>query len=119
MISYSYSAGLLLNDKKKPVVDYKGTILAFAPSFGDYHQYILESLRSLNLSPLKFNIKEAEQIHSMTDGALFTDMEATEKNFIKEAGKYRILHLATHGILNDSITEYSCCLLYTSPSPRD
>jgi len=107
IISYSYSAGLLLKRKRKNESQQKGTILAFAPEFKSKQLRPLTEQGSLDLKPLKFNIPEAQEIHAMTDGELFIKEEATEENFINEAEYYNVLHLATHGMANDTLIEYS------------
>jgi CHAT domain-containing protein len=73
-----------------------------------------EADRNEALGPLP----EAEQeVHSLERlygaGAteVFTGAQAREDLFKAEAGKFRILHLATHGLLNDRSPMYSYVLL--------
>jgi CHAT domain-containing protein len=48
---------------------------------------------------------------------IYVGVEAREERFKQEAGGYRILHMATHGILNDTSPMYSQIVL--SPPERD
>ena len=45
-------------------------------------------------------------------GKPFLNKEATVANFMKYANKYRILHLATHGVANDQTGDYSYLAFY-------
>ncbi|WP_397363544.1 CHAT domain-containing protein [Olleya sp. R77988] len=101
-ISYINSATLLkeLNDKQ----DNKNNLLAFAPEFkGD----IVSSDLRLSLQPLPHNTTEVENIKNYYSGSVFTNKEATLKNFKTNAANFGIIHLATHAIFNDSNPEYS------------
>ncbi|MFQ5675080.1 MAG: CHAT domain-containing protein, partial [bacterium] len=61
------------------------------------------------LPPLPSSEAEVRAIGDVLSGAnrIFSGIAATEDNFRKEAGKYRILHLATHFLSNDNQPLYS------------
>jgi LPXTG-motif cell wall-anchored protein len=111
-VSYSYSATLLAqmkegNHLEKPFV-------AFAPTyFGD----TLNVNRSDDpwrtvLGQLRYNVQEVLNIQEIMGGKVFLDSMATEENFLKEAPRAGILHLATHGKSNDRHGEYSYLAFY-------
>jgi CHAT domain-containing protein len=52
-----------------------------------------------------------KQIYGVAKSRVYIGAEAREERAKAEAGNYRILHLATHGILNDSSPMYSHVLL--------
>jgi CHAT domain-containing protein/Tfp pilus assembly protein PilF len=59
-------------------------------------------------------IKGLKQLYDPTKSRFLTGAEAGEATFKAEAEKYRILHLATHGVLNDASGIYSYLLLAQS-----
>jgi len=70
--------------------------------------------RDESLGPLPEAEQEVRSIASLYDGAAVTlriGAEATEAAFRTEAGRYRILHLATHGMYDDSDPMYSHLVL--------
>ena len=123
-ISYSYSATILLNQvsrKSKRVAPEKG-VLAFAASYPEIgpnsfsHQRggDLGILRE-GLSPLPGAKEEVELMQKHLWGAFYNGQTASEQNFKTEAGKYNIIHLAMHGILNPSYPILSS-LVFTEDS---
>lgn len=61
-----------------------------------------------------------KQIYGATRSKVLTGAEAREETFKAEAAQYRILHLATHGVLNDASGIYSHLLLaQTAESGED
>ena len=53
------------------------------------------------LPDLPYARQEAEYISNITGGKLFENSEAKESVYKKESGKYDIIHLAMHTLLND------------------
>lgn len=118
-LSYAYSATLqkemeYKQHKNKP----KKNLLAMAPSFSLKTDVTTDTsfspIRFLDmtkqrnsLSPLHFNIPEAEALVNLVGGKVLTGPKATEAAFIQEASKYRLLHLSTHGKANDELGDYS------------
>lgn len=118
-ISYSYSATLLremLRQKREP--KYK-KLLAFAPEFkaSETRQFSMRNLRN-SLSPLKYNLEEAQTIHRLFGGKLLAGKEATMNHFEEEAWKYSLLHFATHGKADDENPHFSF-LAFTEKDSAD
>jgi len=110
-ISYNYSAThwqKLLKTKEKLA---EGMFLGFAPNFSGNDTV---AIRSHELGSLKFNRREVEQILDILKGRGFFNEEATVENFLEFCTKYRILHLATHGIANDQTGDYSFLAFFQS-----
>jgi len=53
------------------------------------------------LSDLPFARQEAEYVSETTNGSLYKNTEARESVFKNQAGKFDIIHLAMHTLLND------------------
>lgn len=73
--------------------------------------------RSERLDPLpeaEREVKTLEQLYTTAQSRVYTGAEAKEVRAKSEAGKYRILHLATHGVLNDASPMYSYLALTKS-----
>jgi CHAT domain-containing protein/Tfp pilus assembly protein PilF len=77
--------------------------------------------RDEKLAPLPEATREVEALKSLygpQQSQVFVGAEAAEDRFKAHAGEFNILHLATHGLLNDSNPMYSHLLL--SPgSPKE
>jgi CHAT domain-containing protein len=109
-ISYTYSATFMAESVKK---DYSigNKVIAFAP---DYPQPVdIQSVltnRQIEagvLPDLPFARQEAEYVTNITGGKLFENHEAKESVYKTDAGKYDIIHLAMHTVLNDKEPMYS------------
>jgi CHAT domain-containing protein/tetratricopeptide (TPR) repeat protein len=142
-VNYGYSATavqaalLARKDPKRPKP--AGTMLAFAnPHFGkpsgspdqpgslspalpDTRPIIIDS-RSLFMSgegqiwPLPDTQVEADAIKAdFPDAVIHTEKEAQEGTAKQEAGRYRYLHFATHGLLNDAAPLMSSVVLAQPP----
>jgi CHAT domain-containing protein/Tfp pilus assembly protein PilF len=106
-INYSYSAALLLENKKSAKKENNGRLLAFAASYqlGSTSALVTRSaqqhaLRKV-LGPLPAVQEEVAALEKLfPKGSYYTKKNASEVNFKKEASQYAILHLAMHGILN-------------------
>ncbi|MEZ4688498.1 MAG: CHAT domain-containing protein [Bacteroidia bacterium] len=73
-----------------------------------------------NLAPLTQNQPEVRQITSLTGGKNFMGIQATESAFKAHAGDYRLLHLAMHALVNDSLPLYSSLVFYhEGPASQD
>ena len=107
-ISYNYSATLyhqLLSQKSESA---KENLVAFAPSFKDNRQKFKDITERRNgFENLLYNIPEAEMAYEYISGNLFKGAAATEENFLKNAGNYKIIHLSTHAKSNDKLGKYS------------
>ena len=112
-VHYGYSAALLqeMRDKKHihPPVE---SLAAFAPYFdGDTallaKMFTLDETMRKDLQPLKSSGAEATAAAKLLRGTAFFGKDATEARFTEVAGRYRILHLATHGKANDQKGDYA------------
>jgi CHAT domain-containing protein len=56
-------------------------------------------------------VRTLGQLYGAAHSRVYTGAEAREDRFKAEAGKYRILHLAAHGVLNDASPMYSHIVL--------
>jgi len=64
-------------------------------------------------------VKTLESLYGRQQSQVFVGSEATEDRFKAQAGEFKILHLATHGLLNDSNPMYSHLLLSPGNSNED
>jgi CHAT domain-containing protein/Tfp pilus assembly protein PilF len=95
------------------------TLLAFAnPALGKQTITRVKSvLMDEKLDPLpeaERQVNAIKQIYGAPKTKVYIGAEAREERAKAEAGSYRILHFATHGILNDSSPMYSQLLLAQS-----
>ena len=103
-ISYTYSATLMAENMKK---DRKinNTLIAFAPSYPEpiNIQSVTMSRQETQgmLNDLPYARREAEFVAKLTNGKLYENGDASESVYKKESGKYDIIHLAMHTLLND------------------
>jgi CHAT domain-containing protein/tetratricopeptide (TPR) repeat protein len=142
-INYGYSATavqaalLARKDPKRPKP--AGTLLAFAnpefgklpgspdqpgspaPSLSAMRPIIIDS-RSVFVSgdgqirPLKDTQVEANALKAdFPDAVIYTGKEAQEATAKQEAGRFRYLHFATHGLLNDAAPLMSSVVLAQPP----
>lgn len=56
-------------------------------------------------------VRTLGQLYGVAHSKVYTGAEAREERFKAEAGRYRILHLAAHGVLNDASPMYSHIVL--------
>jgi CHAT domain-containing protein/Tfp pilus assembly protein PilF len=122
-ISYAPSLTVLremmrVRQKSQPEVpaNTPTTLLAMAnPDLGkETIQRAAVVYRGESLGPLPDAQREAvalKQLYGSDQSEVYTGAEARENRFKAEAGKFRLLHLATHGIFNDASPMYSHILL--------
>ncbi len=122
-ISYCYSATILRDMvNKKHRQEPKSPFLAMAPYFkGDTASIksdTLDALASLNdtrppdvrgnaLKPLPSSGEEVTRLQRIMGGEAIIGAAATEDNFTKKASDARIIHLSTHGKMDDKVGDYS------------
>jgi CHAT domain-containing protein len=106
-ISYCFSA-TMLTEMNAHIHAQKttGELLAFAPFFDGDTTLLSKMLVDVSntkskLDPLLHSADEAIRISRLMGGKTLLGKDATEANFVKMAGNYRILHLSTHGKAND------------------
>ncbi len=96
-VQYQYSTALLTNDFGK--IHKNNTLLAMAP---------FASRGNEEFAKLVFTKNEIENLK----GKILFDSAATKNNFLANAGKSTIIHLATHTIVNDTVPEKSLIAFY-------
>lgn len=92
--SYAYSATLLEEAVNQQRDKDTGSILAMAPFAGDEEG----NIRSNGFSMLFSSKEEVENI----GGSIYLEDKATKRLFLELAGKYGILHLATHASISNN-----------------
>lgn len=116
-LSYSSSATIFFEQMKHKAGKVNGNVLAFAPSY-NYNASERNSGNSdsalLNLIPMVGTKEEINSISDLFKTRRLFDNQATETNFKEIAGKYSILHLAMHTIIDDQNPLYSR-LVFTMP----
>ena len=103
-ISYTYSATFLAESEKKEY-NRRNRLIAFAPNYAEPID-IQSVLRSRQagmgvLNDLPYARQEAEYVSKITGGTLFENSEAKESVYKNESGKYDIIHLAMHTLVNE------------------
>jgi CHAT domain-containing protein len=119
-ISYVYSATLLSESgKARPSV--RNRSVSFAPSYNK--PIMVDSLSVIRqqsegiLPNLRYAREEAEYVARLTSGRLYLDSSATKANYLAEVGKYDIIHLAMHAVLN-SRDPVNSGLIFFESDPR-
>jgi CHAT domain-containing protein len=91
------------------------TLLAMGnPTFGEKTAARLEmAYRGERLGPIPSAGKEVEMLGQLygSQSKIYVGDEAREDRFKTEAGNFKVLHLATHGLFNDASPMYSYVLL--------
>ena len=121
-ISYAPSAGFLAqvrhgaeNKARQKTKDAPRLLAIGNPALGgDAENQPAAALMGGTLAPLSFAEDEVRQLGALYGAERSSVMiggEAREEIFKQSAPKYDILHLATHGLLNDANPLYSCLLM--------
>ncbi len=111
IISYSYSATLLLGEPFKSKNKTNNRVFSLAPSYphsvSDNQMFITRQRYLEHLYPLPGAKEEVALITSLLKGFMLTDSMANEKAFKHYAPDYGILHLAMHTIIDNRNPMYS------------
>jgi CHAT domain-containing protein len=109
-ISYNYSATLWKENVNAKNKNNNGKLLACASDYTPVDSVQLFNLRDFNQANLRTHLKPLpaakEEITALSDlfqGEFLSGNATTESYFKANANKYSILHLAMHGILNNSL----------------
>lgn len=110
-ISYGYSATLLTYASNEKKNKRKKKFLAMAPGMDNLtlRKYSDEDVELLELYGAK---EEVQNIAGLLKGDCISGNEATKEVFLKLASQYRILHIASHGLINDNYPMQSKLLFY-------
>ncbi len=103
-ISYTYSATFMSESEKKESGS-ENKLIAFAPDYPEpidiQSALMSRQAGSGTLNDLPFARQEAAYVSNITGGKLYENSAARESVFKAESGKYDIIHLAMHTLLND------------------
>jgi CHAT domain-containing protein len=109
-ISYVYSA-TFMSESGGLDLFHNNKVIAFAPNYSEQIdiQSVLEKrqVKDNILLDLPFARDEAQYVADITDGSLYINEEAMESVYKSESGKFDIVHLAMHTILNDKTPMHS------------
>lgn len=111
-IYYNYSAGMFLLGKK--TVHHKKSskkISTWAPNFTSMEAIIKDKGIGEKLRPLPGAQQEAQHIADMFGSHAYINAAASELQFKSKAEQYSVLHIATHGVLNDLDPMFSSLIL--------
>jgi CHAT domain-containing protein len=111
-ISYCYSATLLHEMIKKvhrqmPKIPFLVMVPTFSNSLNTNEKF----------NPLPYSREEAIRLQSIMGGDTIMGAKAAKDFFIQKAQNYRILHLSTHGKMDDKLGDYA--YLAFAQSPKD
>ena len=109
-INYHYSATLMQEQMQQSREVREMNYLAFAPDFNqplnilasaETNGMALKDTVRGQLSELKGTRREVEEIDRWMVGKFFEGEQASEETFKELSGHYKVLHLATHAIVDD------------------
>jgi CHAT domain-containing protein len=112
-LAYQYSASLLSQVSGQQQTDFKYPFMGYAPAFSKQGNPLLATRSSRDrqlvdqLQELPYAQEEVRSIASLLQGNSLTESQATESNFKKTAGEGRIIHLASHTLIDDQNPLYS------------
>jgi CHAT domain-containing protein len=98
-VSYSYSSKLMYLKSSKHI-PFITRALAFSPVYP--FDYILNN-DTISLPAIPGIYEEVNYLRHKVNTVTFSGEKATEKKFREESGKFDILHLAMHTLINDSL----------------
>ncbi|CAA6798598.1 MAG: Unknown protein [uncultured Aureispira sp.] len=111
-IYYNYSAGMFLLGKKATHQQRSSKKIAtWAPNFTSMEAIIKEKGIGKILAPLPGAQQEAQHIAEMFGSHAYINAAASELQFKTKAAEYSVLHIATHGVLNDLDPMFSSLIL--------
>jgi CHAT domain-containing protein/Tfp pilus assembly protein PilF len=114
-VSYAPSLSVLHDITRLPARSGPPTLLAIGKA--DFQASPVPSLPSLPQAEAQ--VREIAALYGPQRASVFTAAEATETRFKRIASQYSVLHLATHGILDQSSPMYSHLVLTPDPDNAD
>ena len=131
-VSYAYASSLWMENKqKKDIKSSDYSFGGFAPSYQALtsSNEVVDSLKqedpfmAMNvrkgLGELVYTQKIVSNLASLLGGQKWLAEAATKENFQKTAANYRVLHLAMHGIIDDTNPLYSHLLFTENEGGKD
>jgi len=114
-ISYAYSVTFMAESLRKEL-SLINKLIAFAPVYTGTitidSLFVIRQAEREVLFDLPYARQEAEYVSDLTHGTLHVNKGALESVFKAESGKYDIIHLAMHTILNDQYPMHSKMVFY-------
>lgn len=110
-ICYNYSASIYWHNKNQLKVTAQKPIATWAPKFDQMNAVVQEKGLDVSLSELPGAQQEALDIAAMFQSQSYINQAASEQEFKNKASDYAVLHIATHGLLNDEDPLYSNLIL--------
>lgn len=110
-ICYNYSASLFLLSKQPHNVQPQRAMSTWAPDFDAMEAIVQEAGIGDALPPLPGAQKEAQDIAALFNSPAYIGEQASEWRFKNEAQNYAVLHIATHGVVNDLDPMFSSLIL--------
>ena len=109
---------------KRKASDQTAELLALGnPALGNQTvERVKLTLRDEKLDPLpqaEREVKLLAQLYGASQSKVYVGAEAREETAKSEAGRFRVLHFATHGILNDASPMYSNLVLTQGEAGED
>ncbi|MEO1409130.1 MAG: CHAT domain-containing tetratricopeptide repeat protein [Bacteroidota bacterium] len=99
-VQYAYSNRLLYADQSLRVAKASLGFAGFGLDYQHYQAVPNAYLAERRLGPLPNAVEEVKGIHSLLGGRVWLNRQATRATFIEEAPRYRLLHLAAHGMVD-------------------
>ena len=116
-IHYAPAPGLAFSAPAQRIA-YHQDLLGCAPTFGTADTAATDGYRAA-LAPLPHTATELAAAYRYFDGTLQLDTAARESTFLRAAPRTRILHLATHGRLDDVHPLQSGLYFHRTPHDPD
>lgn len=111
----SYTNSIKLFEIQNSVRNNNTKFVAFSPKYSIDSNQSNENIKLPTRSgtyDLEGAQKEANEIAKMFKGEIFENDKATKENFIKNSSDFSIIHLAMHGIVDDTDDNLSNLLFY-------
>ena len=119
-ISYGNSATIQFDLLTSLKCHAKEDFLGIAPfSVKDTRFQSIYNNDTIRLTSLPSSKSEVESIQKMIGGKIFEGPSASLQNFLKEAAKHKILHIATHGVVDDKHPLESRLFFYQEDSESE
>lgn len=110
-ICYNYSAGMFLHSKQQQKNNAPQKMSTWAPNFFAMESIISEKGIGEQLTALPGAQQEAQHIADLFSSTAYLADRASELQFKNEASLYGVLHIATHGVVNDVDPLFSSLIL--------
>lgn len=117
-LSYAYSASVWLEQSQRKAPNKARYLAAFAPRYeasDTSFQASANPAQDIPTRSLPYALREAKAICDLTGGDLFAGSTATKSGFWATVDRYRLLHLAMHGVVEADNPSFSR-LIFTNDS---